>query len=46
MTHLIFYEKPGRAGNARQRAILEESGHTLDRRDLRRSRSRQRSDQR
>ena len=35
MTHLIFYEKPGCAGNARQRAILEESGHTLERRDLR-----------
>lgn len=34
MAHLIFYEKPGCAGNARQRALLEEAGHTLDRRDL------------
>lgn len=34
MTHLTFYEKPGCAGNARQRALLEAAGHTLARRDL------------
>jgi nitrogenase-associated protein len=34
MTHLIFYEKPGCAGNARQRALLQAAGHTLERRDL------------
>ena len=34
MTHLIFFEKPGCGGNARQRALLEAAGHTLERRDL------------
>lgn len=34
MAHLIFYEKPGCGGNARQRAALQAAGHTLDRRDL------------
>jgi nitrogenase-associated protein len=34
MTHLIFFEKPGCGGNARQRALLEAAGHTLTRRDL------------
>ena len=34
MTHLVFFEKPGCAGNARQRALLEAAGHTLDRRNL------------
>ena len=34
MTYLIFYEKPGCAGNARQRAVLETAGHTLIRRNL------------
>ena len=34
MTHLRFYEKPGCGGNARQRALLEAAGHTLERRDL------------
>ncbi len=34
MTHLVFFEKPGCAGNARQRAVLESAGHTLDRRNL------------
>jgi nitrogenase-associated protein len=34
MTHVIFYEKPGCAGNARQRAALESAGHTLERRNL------------
>ena len=30
MTHLVFFEKPGCGGNARQRATLEAAGHTLD----------------
>ena len=34
MTHLIFFEKPGCGGNARQRAALEAAGHTLERRSL------------
>jgi nitrogenase-associated protein len=34
MTHIVFYEKPGCGGNARQRAALEAAGHTLERRDL------------
>jgi nitrogenase-associated protein len=34
VTHLIFFEKPGCGGNARQRAALEAAGHTLVRRDL------------
>jgi nitrogenase-associated protein len=34
MTLITFYEKPGCAGNARQRALLEAAGHTLARRDL------------
>jgi nitrogenase-associated protein len=34
MAHVIFYEKPDCAGNARQRALLEAAGHTLSRRDL------------
>jgi nitrogenase-associated protein len=34
MTRITFYEKPGCAGNARQRALLEAAGHTLARRDL------------
>lgn len=29
MTHLVFWEKPGCSGNARQRAVLEAAGHTL-----------------
>ena len=35
MAHLRFYEKPGCGGNARQRALLEAAGHTLERHDLR-----------
>lgn len=31
MTHIVFYEKPGCGGNARQRAMLEAAGHTLER---------------
>lgn len=34
MTHLVFFEKPGCGGNARQRATLEAAGHTLERRNL------------
>ena len=34
MTHLVFFEKPGCAGNARQRSALEAAGHTLERRNL------------
>jgi len=34
MTHIVFFEKPGCGGNARQRRALEEAGHTLERRNL------------
>ena len=34
MTHILFYEKPGCGGNARQRAALLAAGHSLERRDL------------
>jgi len=34
MAHLVFFEKPGCGGNAKQRALLEAAGHTLDRRNL------------
>ena len=34
MTHLVFFEKPGCGGNARQRTALEAAGHTLERRNL------------
>ena len=34
MTDIVFYEKPGCGGNARQRAALEAAGHTLQRRNL------------
>jgi len=34
VTHLVFFEKPGCGGNARQRAALVAAGHTLERRDL------------
>ncbi|AWK87308.1 ArsC/Spx/MgsR family protein [Azospirillum thermophilum] len=34
MAEVIFYEKPGCAGNARQRRLLEEAGHRLVVRDL------------
>ena len=34
MTHIVFYEKPGCGGNARQRSALVAAGHTLDRRNL------------
>ena len=34
MTHIVFYEKPGCGGNARQRTALLAAGHTLERRNL------------
>ncbi len=34
MANVIFYEKPGCAGNARQKALLRASGHQVDARDL------------
>lgn len=34
MSHIIFFEKPGCGGNARQRVALEAAGHTLARRNL------------
>jgi len=34
MAHIIFWEKPGCASNARQKALLLASGHTLDVRNL------------
>lgn len=34
MADLVFYEKPGCGGNARQRALLEAAGHRLEQRDL------------
>lgn len=34
MARVIFYEKPGCAGNARQKALLLASGHDVEARDL------------
>ena len=34
MSSIVFHEKPGCAGNAMQRALLQSAGHTLIRRDL------------
>ena len=34
MTVVVFYEKPGCSGNARQKALLEAAGHTVQARDL------------
>jgi len=34
MARVVFYEKPGCGGNARQKALLGQSGHDLDVRDL------------
>ena len=34
MAEVVFYEKPGCAGNARQKTLLEEAGHRLIVRDL------------
>ena len=38
MAHVIFYQKPGCAGNARQKALLVASGHEVEARDLLRER--------
>ncbi len=34
MATVVFYEKPGCAGNARQKALLVASGHTVEPRNL------------
>ncbi len=34
MAHVIYYEKPGCAGHARQKALLIASGHEIEARDL------------
>lgn len=34
MAHILFFEKPGCGGNARQRLALEAAGHVLDVRSL------------
>jgi nitrogenase-associated protein len=34
VAHLVFYEKPGCGGNARQKALLRAAGHTLEVRNL------------
>jgi nitrogenase-associated protein len=34
MAHIVFFEKPGCSGNAKQRALLEAAGHTLARYSL------------
>lgn len=34
MAHIVFFEKPGCGGNARQRTALEAAGHTLERCNL------------
>lgn len=34
MAHVIFFEKPGCANNARQKAWLTSAGHTVEARDL------------
>ena len=34
MAHIIFYEKPGCGGNARQKAILQAAGHEVEAKNL------------
>lgn len=34
MAHLVFFEKPGCGGHARQRTLLAAAGHTMERRNL------------
>jgi len=34
MSVVVFYEKPGCSGNARQKALLEASGHTVEARSI------------
>lgn len=38
MAVVVFYEKPGCSGNARQKALLEAAGHTVVAKDLLRTR--------
>jgi len=34
MAHVVFFEKPGCGGNARQKQLLSESGHSVEARNL------------
>lgn len=34
MAHVVFYEKPGCGGNARQKQALSDSGHSVEARSL------------
>jgi len=34
MSRIVFWEKPGCGGNARQKALLQQAGHELEVRDL------------
>lgn len=34
MAHVVFYEKPGCGGNARQKQVLSDSGHQVEARNL------------
>lgn len=34
MAHVVFYEKPGCGGNARQKQTLSDSGHSVEARNL------------
>lgn len=34
MAHIIFFEKPGCGGNARQKAMLEAAGHVVEAKNL------------
>jgi nitrogenase-associated protein len=34
MAHIVFYEKPGCGGNARQKSLLEAAGHEVEVRNL------------
>lgn len=34
MAHVVFFEKPGCGGNARQKQVLADAGHALDVRNL------------
>lgn len=36
MAHVVFYEKPGCKGNARQKALLAAAGHAVESHDLKR----------
>lgn len=34
MAHVVFFEKPGCGGNARQKKLLSDSGHSVEARNL------------